>query len=195
MGTRPPSRAHSWTSWRRVTSIAGASRCTGASTTTTALAEAEVEYEDHTSPSIWVTFKVVGGGTGEAAKIGSDVSAVIWTTTPWTIPHNRGLAFHPDFEYAVVRTEKREIAVGCGSVAALQADSEIKQAEVLGTYKGRELEGIKSSTRSCRSRCPDCLQSTSHWIRAAELCIPHPATARTTGFRHEVRIRGVCAAG
>ena len=75
----------------------------------TALAEAEVEYEDHTSPSIWVTFTVVGGGSGEAAKIGLDVSAVIWTTTPWTIPHNRALAFHPDFEYVVVQTEKGKL--------------------------------------------------------------------------------------
>jgi isoleucyl-tRNA synthetase len=109
----------------------------------TALAEAEVEYEDHTSPSIWVTFKVVGGGTGEAAKISSDVSAVIWTTTPWTIPHNRALAFHPDFEYAVVQTEKGKLLLAAERVAALQADSDIKQAEVLGTYKGREFEGMK----------------------------------------------------
>src|SRR6202161_1015882 len=61
----------------------------------TALAEAEVEYEDHVSPSIWVKFALVGGA-GEVAKLGNDVSAVIWTTTPWTIPHNRALAFHPD---------------------------------------------------------------------------------------------------
>src|SRR4029077_134760 len=72
----------------------------------TALAEAEVEYEDHVSPSIWVKFGVVGGGKGDVAKIGSDVSAVIWTTTPWTLPHNRALAFHPDFDYVVVDTEK-----------------------------------------------------------------------------------------
>ena len=78
----------------------------------TALAEAEVEYEDHVSPSIWVKFAVVGGGKNEAAKIGADVSAVIWTTTPWTIPHNRGLTFHPDYEYAVVQTEKGKLLSG-----------------------------------------------------------------------------------
>jgi len=109
----------------------------------TALAEAEVEYEDHTSPSIWVTFKVVGGGTGAAAKIGSDISAVIWTTTPWTIPHNRALAFHPDYEYAVVQTEKGKLLLAVDRVAALQAEAELKQANVLGTYKGREFEGMK----------------------------------------------------
>jgi isoleucyl-tRNA synthetase len=109
----------------------------------TALAEAEVEYEDHTSPSIWVTFKVVGGGRGAAAKIASDVSAVIWTTTPWTIPHNRALAFHPDFDYAVVQTEKGKLLLATDRIAALQADSEIKQAQVLGAYQGREFEGMK----------------------------------------------------
>jgi isoleucyl-tRNA synthetase len=109
----------------------------------TALAEAEVEYEDHTSPSIWVTFKVVGGGKGDAAKIASDVSAVIWTTTPWTIPHNRALAFHPDFEYAVVQTEKGKLLLAAERVRALQADCELQQAEVLGTYRGKEFAGMK----------------------------------------------------
>jgi isoleucyl-tRNA synthetase len=109
----------------------------------TALAEAEVEYEDHTSPSIWVAFKVVGGGTGEAGKIGSDVSAVIWTTTPWTIPHNRALAFHPDFEYVVVQTEKGKLLLAADRVAALQSDCDLKQAEELGRYKGQDFEGMK----------------------------------------------------
>jgi len=109
----------------------------------TALAEAEVEYEDHTSPSIWVTFKVVGGGKGEAAKIGADVSAVIWTTTPWTIPHNRGLAFHPDYEYVVIRTEKGKLLLAADRVAALQADCDIKQAEELARFTGRDFEGMK----------------------------------------------------
>jgi isoleucyl-tRNA synthetase len=117
----------------------------------TALAEAEVEYEDHVSPSIWVKFAVVDGGKDEAAgpgkgpleKIGSDVSAVIWTTTPWTIPHNRALAFHPDFEYAVVQTEKGKLLLAADRVAALQAECEIKQADVLATYKGRDFEGVK----------------------------------------------------
>ena len=109
----------------------------------TALAEAEVEYEDHTSPSIWVTFKVVSGGSGDAAKIGSDVSAVIWTTTPWTIPHNRALAFHPDYQYAVVQTEKGKLLLAVDRVAGLQAEAGIAQADVLATFKGRDFEGMK----------------------------------------------------
>jgi isoleucyl-tRNA synthetase len=109
----------------------------------TALAEAEVEYEDHTSPSIWVKFGVVGGGSGEAAKIGNDVSAVIWTTTPWTIPHNRALAFHPDFEYAVIDTEKGALLLAADRVAALQAESGIKETHVRAKFKGSEFSGMK----------------------------------------------------
>jgi len=109
----------------------------------TALAEAEVEYEDHTSPSIWVKFGVVGGGSGEAAKIGPGVSAVIWTTTPWTIPHNRALAFHPDFEYVVVDTERGALLLAADRVAALQAESGIKEARIQGKFKGSDFSGMK----------------------------------------------------
>jgi isoleucyl-tRNA synthetase len=109
----------------------------------TALAEAEVEYEDHTSPSIWVKFAVVGGGSGAAAKIGNDVSAVIWTTTPWTIPHNRALAFHPNFEYAVVETEKGALLLAADRVAALQSECGIKEARIRAKFKGSEFSGMK----------------------------------------------------
>jgi len=109
----------------------------------TALAEAEVEHEDHVSPSIWVKFGVVGGGKNDAAKIGSDVSAVIWTTTPWTLPHNRALAFHPDFNYVVVETEKGALLLAGDRVAALQAECDIKDARVRATFKGRDFEGMK----------------------------------------------------
>src|ERR1041385_5105523 len=69
----------------------------------TALAEAEVEYKDHTSPSIWVRFRL----TSDAAKIHPDLAGravygLIWTTTPWTIPANMAIAFHPKFEYVAL---------------------------------------------------------------------------------------------
>ncbi len=72
----------------------------------TALAEAEIEYTDHTSPSIYVKFRMV---PASAVRVfGTEwtdrpVYAVIWTTTPWTLPANVGLAFHPDFTYGIYR--------------------------------------------------------------------------------------------
>ena len=70
----------------------------------TALAEAEVEYEPHTSPSVYVEFPMTRESTVELGKripavAGRRVSVLIWTTTPWTIPSNLAVAFHPDFVY------------------------------------------------------------------------------------------------
>jgi isoleucyl-tRNA synthetase len=108
----------------------------------TALAEAEVEYEDHTSPSVWVKFGATAGGKMDAERM-SDVSAVIWTTTPWTLPHNRALAFHPDFEYVVVETEKGALLLAAERLAALQAECGIKEVRWRSDWKGRDFEGVK----------------------------------------------------
>jgi isoleucyl-tRNA synthetase len=89
----------------------------------TALAEAEVEYQNHTSPSIWVRFKM----TSDPAKIhpalaGRNVYGLIWTTTPWTIPANVGIAFHPKFEYVAVDVEGDVYIVAAGLLEATIAD-------------------------------------------------------------------------
>src|SRR4028118_2071465 len=69
----------------------------------TALAEAEVEYQLHTSPSVYVRFPLKGDGAQiDAALAGKNVNFVIWTSTPWTLPSNLGIAVNPDFEYAAV---------------------------------------------------------------------------------------------
>ena len=66
----------------------------------TALAEAEVEYESHTSPSIYVRYKLTSAPEAlDPALAGREVYTIIWTTTPWTIPASMAVAFHPDFEY------------------------------------------------------------------------------------------------
>ena len=76
----------------------------------TALAEAEIEYHDHTSDTVHVRFPVVKSKDGKL----DGASIVIWTTTPWTIPGNRALAYGPDIAYALVEVA----AVGEGSPCA-----------------------------------------------------------------------------
>ncbi len=74
-----------------------------------ALAEAEVEYEDVNSPAIDVGFKVVDNAALSKAfgvEVTGDAYAVIWTTTPWTLPANQAVSVHPEFEYSLVETEK-----------------------------------------------------------------------------------------
>jgi isoleucyl-tRNA synthetase len=69
----------------------------------TALAEAEVEYENHTSPSVYVRYRLTSDPADLApALAGRDVSTIIWTTTPWTLPASMAVAFHPDFEYVAL---------------------------------------------------------------------------------------------
>ena len=82
----------------------------------TALAEAEVEYEDHSSPSIYVEFPLAPESADDlAAQVpslaGRNVSVLIWTTTPWTIPSNLAIAFHPDFDYAAYEVDGRAVIV------------------------------------------------------------------------------------
>ena len=111
----------------------------------TALAEAEVEYADHTSPSIYVRYKLAqdGANTGEipAELKGKDVYGVIWTTTPWTIPASMALAFHPDFAYAAVETEDGIVYMVAEQLRKSVADAcGYKESKVLATHKGSELE-------------------------------------------------------
>ncbi len=70
----------------------------------TALAEAEVEYKDHTSPSIWVRFRLASDPAAIHPDLaGRNVYGLIWTTTPWTMPANMAIAFHPRFEYVAMK--------------------------------------------------------------------------------------------
>jgi isoleucyl-tRNA synthetase len=107
----------------------------------TALAEAEVEYEDHTSPSIWVKFPVVANQ--KSSKLGEGVSALIWTTTPWTLPANRALAFHPDFEYVIAETSAGKLLLAKERLNALATELKLDASNVRGSWKGKDFEGIE----------------------------------------------------
>ncbi len=121
----------------------------------TALAEAEVEYEDHTSPSIWVKFPVVQGP--KTGKLGEGVSALIWTTTPWTLPANRALAFHPDFEYAIANTGAGKLLLAKERVNALKADLGIEVHGISGGWKGSDFEGAQFQHPFLEMRVPGVL--------------------------------------
>jgi len=87
------------------------------STCQTALAEAEVEYHDETSPSIFVKFSLQDDISTEVKEVlDKKVFVVIWTTTPWTIPANMAIAFHPDFEYVAVDVGNNEVFIMAGEL-------------------------------------------------------------------------------
>jgi isoleucyl-tRNA synthetase len=111
------------------------------STCRTALAEAEVEYEDHRTPSVYVKFALVTPPPG-APEVGAGgpVSLVIWTTTPWTLPANLAIAAHPDLEYAVLEVNGERLVMAAELAETLLSAWGLKGKEVL-RVPGRALEG------------------------------------------------------
>src|SRR5579864_364850 len=112
----------------------------------TALAEAEVEYAPHTSPSIWVKYRM----TSDPAKIdarlaGTKVSTIIWTTTPWTLPASMAVAFHPELEYVALRADRPDAPGEVYIVAdALAKDTVaatgLANAKEIARFPGSKLE-------------------------------------------------------
>jgi isoleucyl-tRNA synthetase len=114
----------------------------------TALAEAEVEYEDHTSPSIYVEFALAPESGAELARRvhaleGRQVSVLIWTTTPWTIPSNLAIAFHPEFDYAAYDVDGRAVIVAEALASKVAAAAGRSFGEPIARMKGAELEHIR----------------------------------------------------
>jgi isoleucyl-tRNA synthetase len=120
----------------------------------TALAEAEVEYKLHTSPSIYVKFPLLNDPAELDENLaGKKVSLVIWTTTPWTIPANLGIAVHPDFEYAAVEHGDEVLIVAselvgfvivkCG-IGGVNEEGERRLPPILAKFPGSALKGMKA---------------------------------------------------
>lgn len=106
----------------------------------TALADAEVEYHNHKSPSIYVKFPVTDAGT--LKKIGAKnqkVSIVIWTTTPWTLPANLGISLHPDFEYGVFTVNGESLVIAKALKEFVEKDTGLSLS-LERTFKGIELD-------------------------------------------------------
>ncbi len=84
----------------------------------TALAEAEVEYEMHTSPSVYVRYRLTSDPAAlDAALAGKQVYTIVWTTTPWTLPASLAIAFHPDFEYVALEASDGQVYIVAESLA------------------------------------------------------------------------------
>ena len=103
-----------------------------------ALAEAEIEYKDKRSPSIYVSFKVKDG----KGVLDGDEKFVIWTTTPWTLPANLAIALHPEFDYVVVEANGDKFIVAEELLDEVSEKVGWESTKVLKTFKGNELERV-----------------------------------------------------
>lgn len=112
----------------------------------TALAEAEVEYEEHTSPSIYVKFPMISDlSTSYPVLAGKEVSIVIWTTTPWTLPANLAIALHPDFEYVAVETGNNQVMILAKGLLDVCMDTfGIESYEIIQEFKAADLENLEA---------------------------------------------------
>ncbi len=114
------------------------------STCTTALAEAEVEYHDHTSPSIYVKFQAAEDFSDIDPSLGGDnVFFVIWTTTPWTLPANLAVALNPDFVYAAVETDGETWVLARELVEKVMAAVGRENYSIKGTFSAAGFEHRK----------------------------------------------------
>ncbi len=111
----------------------------------TALAEAEVAYEEHTSPSIYVSFPIESDLADLDSRLaGKDWSIVIWTTTPWTLPANLAIAFHPDYEYSAVRVRGRGFIVAARLLGSVSEKCGWQEPREIARFSGKLLENRKA---------------------------------------------------
>ncbi|MFM9904419.1 MAG: isoleucine--tRNA ligase [Pyrinomonadaceae bacterium] len=126
----------------------------------TALAEAEVEYREHTSPSVYVKFPLKSDPSLiDGALVGKNVFVVIWTTTPWTLPANLGITVHPDFDYSAVQSagfspsqrdesstlNKDDVYIVASELAASFAETcGLGKIKELARFKGSKLDRLEA---------------------------------------------------
>ncbi len=114
----------------------------------TALADAEIEYEMHTSPSVFVRYKLTSDAADlDASLTGREVYTIIWTTTPWTLPASLAVAFHPDFDYVALDTSPATAPdsgpvyiVAAELASSVIAACNLTETKELARFKGAKLE-------------------------------------------------------
>ncbi|MDY7033439.1 MAG: isoleucine--tRNA ligase, partial [Thermodesulfobacteriota bacterium] len=110
----------------------------------TALAEAEVEYQECESPSIYVKFPLLSDMSGVLPSLhGEKISVLIWTTTPWTIPANLAITLHPDFTYVAVKTGDEVFILAEGLLEATMKAIDVEEYTIKEKFSSGILEGMK----------------------------------------------------
>lgn len=110
----------------------------------TSLAEAEIEYEPHTSPSIYVRFRLLSDPSViDQALAGREVYGLIWTTTPWTLPANLAIAFHAKFEYSAVAVRDSVYIVATDLAGAVANACGWPEYDTVARFPGTALEGVR----------------------------------------------------
>ncbi len=111
----------------------------------TALAEAEVEYRQHNSPSVYVKFPLASDPAQiDPALAGRKVFVLIWTTTPWTLPANLGITVHPDYDYVAFESGDEVYIVAADLLEAVASKCELAEPKVLARFRGAKLDRLEA---------------------------------------------------
>jgi isoleucyl-tRNA synthetase len=111
----------------------------------TALAEAEVEYRQHNSPSVYVKFPLSSDPAQiDPALAGRKVFVLIWTTTPWTLPANLGIAVHPDYDYVAFESGDEVYIVAADLLEAVASKCDLAKPKVLARFRGAKLDRLEA---------------------------------------------------
>ena len=156
----------------------------------TALADAEVEYHDHNSPTVWVKFPVV-----EGPQAADGASVVIWTTTPWTLPANRAIAYSPEIAYAAYEVEAMETGLdfepwaraGDRLIVADARAADVAAAAKIARW--RRVEDVDPSGMTCRH--PLAALDDQYGFAVPLLSGDHVTDDAGTGFVHTAPGHGV----
>ncbi len=111
----------------------------------TALAAAEIEYGDETSPSVFVAYQMDDVSDKFPVLKGKDVNVIVWTTTPWTLPASMAIAIHPAYPYAFYEVDGKVYLIAEGMAASVSADTGLKFGEPLLSVPGAELELLNAN--------------------------------------------------
>ena len=154
----------------------------------TALAEAEVEYEDHTSPTVWVKYGLLDDpATVDSALAGKKVSTIIWTTTPWTLPASMAVAFHPSEEYVALESGGEVYVVASKLAKDVAEKCNLADPRELAHFPGRKAGAAQLPASFSRSQDPrraGRLRHHGYWDRRGA----HRAVARRGGLCHRREI-------
>lgn len=146
-----------------------------------ALAEAEVEYEDKNSPAIDVGFKVADNAALSKAfgvEVSGHAYAIIWTTTPWTLPANQAVSVHPEFDYDLIQTSKGLLILAQGLAQATLARYGETDTKTIASCKGLALEYLK-------------LQHPFENRQVPVICGDHVTAEAGTGLVHTAPAHGL----
>ena len=146
----------------------------------TALAAAEIEYGDETSPSIFVAYEYTDAAKVFPELAGKDVNVIIWTTTPWTLPASMAVAVHPRYDYGFYECGGKVYLIAVGLKAEVEKATGLELGEPVLVCKGSSLSFRSRSTRSTTEPFRSCSPTTSRSTPVPDASTRPPATEATT---------------